>query len=157
MPTTLPRMTWDPVQPRPCALPTPAAATLSVSAAAWRGRRRMTLTLRLEHLDRAPAWCRPGGRVSAEAGTGEHAGMLRLTPGGPFRFRGGDNWVRNAVLSLPAPENAPPAGCKQAPVPARVLENAIEITLPAWTTPKACADAGAGTTATFNAPEAHAA
>ena len=125
-------MTWTSLLPTIQTQKCPAAVAVSVSRGDCKTRRKLSLCLRPHLFPDLPAWCKPGLSVSVEQGSGDSAGMLRLSETGPWRFVRPVGKSGAVALRLPVPAAAPLAGCNQVPVSYRCEGKWLEITLPAW-------------------------
>lgn len=89
-------MSWTLLQPRHSA----ARAITLRSERQGNGSYRAVLVVRAALLGESLAWLAPKAKVSALLGSDEHAGMLRLEPGGPLLLRE-DRGVGRLMLPLP--------------------------------------------------------
>lgn len=133
-------MTWTPFTP-------PASATIgkappppvSMSATEGKGNHKPRIYLSV----RAPSaaeigWWTAGAAVSVAIGDGEHAGMMRVTPGGLFALRssGGKDPKKAAVLLvLPLLPGVVRGLQPSTGVQWDYAEDWLEVTLPTWCAP----------------------
>jgi hypothetical protein len=113
------------------AAPVTIAASPSRKA---RGKARLVITVRTAGLE-GLTWWKPGAAVQVQLGAGEHEGMLRITPEGPFKLSGtskGATGGGSAMLSLTGFPCALEAKMKPAAVEYDWSDGWIEVTLPAW-------------------------
>lgn len=132
-------MSWaDLAPPKPSGSRVAAAeASLSMMDGKGRWTAGHILILRADVMEEAPAWLKAGNTVSVAIGAGEHAGAVRITPGGPFILAKGagkakDRTVKLRLAPLPgvAVETRPATPC-----PCEWADGWVEVTLPAWTQP----------------------
>lgn len=95
------------------------------------------LTIRLDRMADAPAWLMAGSAVTVQIGGGEHAGSLRITPGGLFLLGKGQGKASGKAVGL---RLAPLPGVaierrKAAPCECEWADGWLEVTLPDWTKP----------------------
>lgn len=111
------------------------AVTATVSPGGGRFRQRLTLTVRPALLDGGLAWWREGaGGVAVLRGHGEHAGMLRVTPGGPHALRllGGQAKHKRPVGLLLMVPGMPTDGHKPLVLEHDHGDGWLEVVLPDW-------------------------
>lgn len=105
-----------------------AAATASVRLRR-NGAVSLYLVFRPALIDEPPPFLARGERVRVRLGTGEHAGTLRIEPGGPFRVLVTSGRSKWPMLSLPLPnlpaKTVKPAACEFGHAPGW-----FEVTLP---------------------------
>ena len=144
-------MTWLDVPAAPLVsgsakVRTPVTAT--VNPVGGRARQRLALAVR-PHLIEGLSWWKPGAAVAVQRGAGEHAGMLRVTPGGKHRLRvmGGRRKAAGqspaaVLLTLTELPGMPAKGQKPVALEFDYGDDWLEVTLPEW----ARAAAGASVT-----------
>lgn len=125
-------MTWVTLQPELSGKPGSAQVSVTINKSSGRFRQRMLLTIRSETVARLGAWCHPGAPVQIEVGSGEHAGSLRITQHGPWKFRANSGRIKGVALSMPPPPNAPKDGCQQMPVGFTHEPGVLTLTMPKW-------------------------
>lgn len=113
-----------------------AAITVAASDGVKRVARRIVIALRPEQIDNLP-WLTPGGGVKLLLGHGEHAGKLRLEPGGPAKLV---KSTRGATVMIMSPDLAtrlrlPPGRLPPEEVGFDFHDTWIEIDLPKWAVP----------------------
>lgn len=113
------------------------AVTASVSPGGGRFRQRLTLTVRPDLLDGGLPWWRADAGVTVQRGHGEHAGMLRVVPGGPHRLKllGGQARHKRPVGLLLVVPGMPADGHKPAALGHDHGDGWIEVVLPDWARP----------------------
>lgn len=121
---------------RPLDIPEPApGAKIAVAAIMNYPTKRtpsaVKLIFRPDLIEQAPSWLVQDGRVRVLIGEGEHAGVIRLEPGGPVRLRrmgrGASCWLR-----LPRGEGVPAQGRPRTECEYEYQDKWVEVTLPAW-------------------------
>lgn len=131
-------MTWTEVPSVPLAASKKAdePVTASITPAGGRYRQRFMLVVRPALVADGLSWWKVGAFVSVHVGAGEHAGMLRVTPGGPHRLvaPGGIPGKRGpaAMLTLFTLPGMPPAGHKPVPADHEYGDGWLELMLPGW-------------------------
>lgn len=132
-------MSWaDLTPPKPSGSRVAAAeAALSMMDGKGRWTAGHILLVRPDVMDQPPAWLKVGGMVSVAIGGGEHAGSIRITPGGPFilsksvgKAKAGTVKLRLAPLPGVAVETRPATPCQ-----CDWQDGWVEVTLPAWAKP----------------------
>ncbi|MGI4796959.1 MAG: hypothetical protein ACRYG8_23490 [Janthinobacterium lividum] len=102
----------------------------------------LSVLVRRDQLAAPPFWWQAGESVSIVAGEAEHAGQLRITPGGPFRItRQGSHAQDKAPLNVRIPLEELPHGVSFERRPQERAEHQVNdtellITLPAWGQPQ---------------------
>lgn len=127
-------MTWSALNPTRQTQKSAAPISVTIGRASVPSR-RMSITLRPHLFPELPRWCMHEASVSIEAGSGEHAGCLRLRAIGPWRFMRAVGSSESLSLRLPVPKDSPAEGCAQVPVAYRIANDVVEITLPTWSPP----------------------
>jgi hypothetical protein len=92
------------------------------------------LTFRPGRLDGHPKFLLAGNTVKVLAGSGEHAGMLRIVPGASYRIGkcgGPAGTMGTSILRFPLPPGVIPKEGKSEPE-YDYGENWLEVTVPAW-------------------------
>ncbi len=133
-------MSWMEVAPAAgagygAALP---AVAMAVNAGNGNMRRRVTVVLRVDQLGNMP-WLEPAKAVTVALGTGEHAGKLRITPGGKTplqRAAKSKNVMFLRSIGLAARLHIPPGAIKPGLVGFDYHDDWIEIDLPKWAVPR---------------------
>lgn len=129
-------MSWSPLLPFPRRGVAARSTAPVIVSGSRQGRYRqvLTITVRPQFLVGGLPFWRVGNSVTAELGTGDHAGLLRilLGRGGPFPLRPSAGRRQDVVLRLPAlpgqsPEAQPAIACDH-----DWSDDWIEITLPSW-------------------------
>lgn len=79
-------MSWEPIRPRGRATHTRAGVPVTVRGSLGRGGAQpmLTVTVRPEMLEGGLSWWQAGKSVTVLRGSGEHAGMVDIRPGGSF-------------------------------------------------------------------------
>lgn len=127
-------MTWTNLEPYAAKSAGKVAAAVMLSASKPDGRFRplLMITLRPDLFDGgAPAWLKAGARVSVQRGAGEHAGYLRIVPGGAFVV---GRTPKSPVLRISLPPLPAQKPAKQHPLACEFdfQDGWISITLPTW-------------------------
>lgn len=132
-------MSWaDLAPPKPSGGRVAAAeASLSMMDGKGRWTAGHILIVRPNVMEEAPDWLVAGRTVSVAIGAGEHAGSVRITPGGPFILAKGVGKAKEGTVKL---RLAPLPGVAIATHPATPCECEwtdawVEVALPAWTKP----------------------
>jgi len=130
-------MSWNEVVPEAISHSRKADLTLAVTPGNGFMRRRLIVTMRPQAFAECK-WLKPAALVKLLIGTGEHAGILRIQPGGMHRVSkpsGGKHEARlvqihsaELVAALPIAEG----GHKATPCEFEWKDGWIEVTLPAW-------------------------
>jgi hypothetical protein len=96
---------------------------------------RLNVMIYGQHIDTPPPWLVDGGKCQAEAGDGEHAGAIRITPGSVFTLRRVSRSALCFKLVLPVPPVLAHQRRDAVPVEIDWTDDWVEITLPAsWRT-----------------------
>jgi len=114
-----------------------AEILLSMTDGSGRYTAGCVLLIRTHMMEDAPAWLRVGALISVAMGSGDHAGHLRITPGGPFLLARGTGRAREGTLKL---RLAPLPGVQIVPHPPSRCgcdwsDGWLELELPAWARP----------------------
>lgn len=140
-------MTWKPAKPyegRPKeARRIASAVTVAVVRGTGPGSMVLFLSVlvRPDRLTGGLPWWRVGQDVAIVVGEAEHAGKLRITPGGPFKItRQGSRLQDAAPAGIRVPIWELPAGIEsvrrpQEPAMHQVGDGMLILTLPAWGQP----------------------
>ncbi len=132
-------MSWEALAPRGSRVAGrhQPAVTLSVSKASTRQGQKMLVNVYAERLEAGMLpWWKPGAAVEAQIGAGEHAGLVRIAPGGPFRlsaFKGRrriDGTPRPCGLHVSQLAGMPADGLSRVPAWWEIVGNALVVTLP---------------------------
>lgn len=158
-------MSWSPLAPPPSKSTKGSGAfPVTMHAATGVKGRKIMLTIRASVRRELP-WLSPGQEVSVLMGAGEHASMLRVTPGGPFRVLaagGRKDGTNGAALAAVGLRFEPFRGMSPGKHPAEAVEHGfgtgwLEITLPEWARPPKSGPAPAAPAPARKAPFATAA
>lgn len=131
-------MSWSPIIPvaaQTTGTPRNAAVSVGMQVKTRVTMPGLLVMLRPYLLPDAPAWLVAHGTVKAMLGGGEHAGMIRLEPGGVFKLgRTATNAAGKPVLQLRLPSPIGIVDQRRKAVPAEFDygDDWLEITLPAW-------------------------
>ena len=125
-------MTWSPILPTIRPSRSTAAVTVTVERPSERYTPCLSLVIRPALLANLPTWCKPGNAVTVNRGYGEHDGMVRLTPGGPWVLGTSGGTSGSIRLRLPIPPGAPADGHEAMRVEHDYAADWLEVTLPAW-------------------------
>ena len=117
-----------------------APVSVSGSDSAMMGR-RLHITVRPELLGACAAWIAPDAQVEIQIGQAEHAGLLRLTSNGPFRFRKTGGACNQPSLALTGFPGISPGKHLREPVEFTAGDGFLVLTLPAWACQSATAPA----------------
>lgn len=126
-------MTWTDLAPPPTAAGATTKAVVTVRAGKMgrNGPLRLTLTVRTRLLEKPPFWFAQGAGVKVQIGHGEHAGMIRITPGRGYVVQERGQGIKSPGVRLPIPahikESHPATRCKF-----DYGDDWIEVTLPGW-------------------------
>jgi len=135
-------MSWKPVKPHDGRPVFPAVSAGIVKGTGGSAALFLSVLVWPDRFASAPSWWQAGGSVSIVAGEAEHAGQLRITPGGPFRItRQGSHAQDKAPLNVRIPLEELPHGVASERRPQeraehQVNDNGLLITLPAWGRPQ---------------------
>ena len=142
-------MTWKPAKPyegRPKEARSVAPpVSVAIVAGTDPGSNMLFLSI-LVRPDRLPdglSWWRVGQDVAVIVGEDEHAGQLRVAPGGPFKItRQGSKLQDKAPSGTRVPLRELAAGVEhvrrpQEPAAHQVSDGVLLLTLPAWARPEA--------------------
>ncbi len=140
-------MTWVPLKPptKRVADDKRPAVTLRVSKSADPARQKASLTVRPHLLAGGLDWWVPRSAVTVCVGTGEHAGQLRITPGGEWHLsrhigRNAHTGVLNPpILCIKDLPGMAQAAAGPVEVEFDYSDEWLEVTLPAWARPPAAA------------------
>ena len=125
-------MTWSPILPTIRPSRSTAAVTVTVERPSERYTPCLSLVIRPALLAGLPTWCKPGHAVTVNRGFGEHDGMVRLTPGGPWVLGTSGGTSGSIRLRLPIPPGAPADGHEAMRVEHDYAADWLEVTLPKW-------------------------
>lgn len=131
-------MSWKPAKPHDRRPVPPAVSVGIVKGTGGSTALFLSVLVRPDCLVFVPPWWLAGGSVSIVVGEAEHAGQLRITPGGPFRItRQGSSAQEKAPLSVRIPLEQLSHGVASERRPQeraehQVNDNGLLITLPAW-------------------------
>lgn len=132
-------MSWSPIEPPPLSAGKRGslAVTLSLLADSRRYVPMMRLVIRVPRIPGAEKWLRTGASIAVLWGQGEHAGWVRLQPGGRFLLTHAGGRGDNGTLAVRLPI---PKGCtakRKAPAPCEFETGHQWLTfaLPDWAAP----------------------
>ena len=132
-------MTWSPLLPvvgkNAAAASLPVSITINPVSDQPRQRQRLLVLVRGGLLDGGLRFWKPGASVAVHIGSGEHDGMLRITPGFGHLLRravGVNAPPTTAALAIHGLRNMPAAGTKSAAVEYDYGDDWLELTLPEW-------------------------
>ncbi len=140
-------MTWKSAKPyegRPKEVRRVApAVSVAIVAGTGLGKNMLFLSIliRTDRLSGGLPWWRVNQNVAVIVGEAEHAGQLRITPGGPFKIRPQGSRLKDKAPSCTrVPLRELPAGIehvRRPPEPAdyQVNDGALLLTLPTWGIP----------------------
>jgi len=131
-------MTWTDLAPAPlnCVQTARRAVTVACRVPKARGRPGIAITVRAGLLDGKLPWWTQGAMVKVQLGAGEHADMVRLSPGGTLKivaFGRAHGAPGIGSIRIPFPPSGGPAVARP-PVPVEFDhgDGWLELTLPDW-------------------------
>ncbi len=133
---------WEPLTPPNKYAPDKARAPVTLTLSrGGKQTQRLAIAVRVALLPAAElAWWRHEAAVAVAEGSGEHAGKLRVAPGGPWQLtkrRMQKGRVYAPQLLIPAPAGVPPNGMPPQDVQWETDGDALIVTLPNWARPSA--------------------
>lgn len=127
-------MSWSPAKP-PEGFRPEAAVRVGSAQKSARYRPALVISVSPTRLDGGAAFLAAGARVSILYGAGEHAGMVRIEPGGPIRVAATGGKIGRSsvvVLRVALPVGVSASKRKPEPVEFDYGDDWIELTLPDW-------------------------
>jgi hypothetical protein len=123
-------MSWQAVAP--FAGRATAAPVSMAQRAGGRFQRTLRLTISPALLEQPPGFLMAGASIAVMRGIGEHAGMIRLVPNGPFKVGRAGGRETALVVSIPPFSTSDVAKHPSEAVEFEYADGWLDVTLPAW-------------------------